>query len=132
MKHVNLTISNLVEKLKETRQDAWQFFEVKQMGDILARHREKARMAIREYRLLKNTQKAETDPIEKLYLGYEGLFMRDHLRDALRLYVMVNHDFHDAYDAYMNEIKSPAPMTVPIPSELLPPAPKASRRSKAA
>lgn len=119
MKQVNNTVAALVEKLKNTPKDGWQYLEIKQLGEILTRNREKARLAVREYRLLKQTLAAETDPIEKLYLGYEGMFMRDHLRDALRLYVMVNHDYHDAYQSYMNEVQSPAPLVVPIPSELL-------------
>lgn len=119
MKNAQNGVADLIDKLKQTRKESWQFLEVKQMGEILARHREKARLAIREYRQLKNAKAAETDQIEKLYLGYEGLFMRDHLRDTLRLYMLVNRDYHEAYDAYMNEIKAPAAMSVPIPSELL-------------
>ena len=41
----NRTISELVTKLKSARKDSWQYLEVKQMGEILARHREKARLA---------------------------------------------------------------------------------------
>ena len=130
MKNKNQAITQMIESLKDTHKGTWQFLEVKQMGDILARHREKARLAIREYRLLKNARIAETDPIEKVYLGYEGLFMRDHLRDTLRLYMMVNHDYHEAYEAYMTEINKPAEMVVPIPSELL--SDKAKRGKRAA
>lgn len=114
------------------RKESWQFLEVKQMGEILARHREKARLALREYRGLVNAQSAETDAIEKLYLGYESTFMRDHLRDTLRLYMTVSHDYHRAYDAYMNEIKEPAVLTMPIPSELLTAKPQMKRGRKAA
>ena len=132
MKNNRNGVAELIEKLKETKKESWQFLEVKQMGEILARHREKARLAIREYRQLKNARLAETDAIEKLYLGYEGLFMRDHLRDTLRLYMLVNHDYHEAYEAYMDEVSKPVSMTVPVPSELLPPKPEKKPGRKAA
>jgi len=130
--------ADLVTRLKATREGGWQYLEVKQMSEILARHREKTRFAVREYRILKDTIAAENDPIEKLYLGYELMFVRDHLRDALRLYVMVNHDFHEAYTAYMEDAKNPSPLDMPVPAELLAPrvvanpAKQAPRRRKAA
>lgn len=102
------TIEALVSRLKGTRKDAYQYLEVKQLAEILARHRARARAAVREYRLLKQTLEAETDQIEKLYLGYEGMFVRDHLRDALRLYLMINRDFHEAYRSYMKDAKEAA------------------------
>lgn len=113
--------ADLVTKLAATKEGGWQYLEVKQMSEILARHREKARMCVREYRILKKTIAAETDPIEKLYLGYEAMFLRDHLRDALRLYVMINHDFHEAYSAYMEEAKNPGPLVTPLPDEFMKP-----------
>ncbi len=99
-------IQDLMTKIMSDRTNhgAWQYLEVKQMSDILVRQRDKARQALRDYRQHKRTHMAETDAIEKLYLGYEGIFMRDHLRDALRLYVMVNRDFHAAYNEYMKSL----------------------------
>lgn len=120
------TIADLVSKLRDAHQGGWQYLEVKQMSEILARHREKARLAVREYRILKQTILAESDPIEKLYLGYEGMFLRDHLRDALRLYVLVNRDFHEAYGSYMEDAKNPGPLITPLAVELL--EPKAEMR----
>jgi hypothetical protein len=125
------SVAALISKLKENRQHQWQYLEVKQLAEILARHREKLRLAIREYRLLKTTIAAETDAIEKLYLNYEGMFLRDHLRDALRLYVMINHDYHEAYAAYLEEARKPADMVIPVPAELLP-AKTLKGKSKAA
>lgn len=130
MKNAKSAAADTLRISPSLRKETWQFLEVKQMGDILARHREKARLALREYRQLVNAQKAETDAIEKLYLGYEGTFMRDHLRDTLRLYMTVQHDYHRAYDTYMNEIKAPAMTTMPIPSELL--TATSSKRSRKA
>lgn len=118
MKQVSASVENLVAKLKGTGSNAWNYLEVKQLAEILARHREKTKLAVREYRLLKQALAAETDAIEKLYLGYEGMFMRDHLRDALRLYVMINRDYHDAYRAYMDGLKADKLMIVPPTIEL--------------
>jgi hypothetical protein len=115
-------IDDLVNKLKATQKNDWQYLEVKQLAEILARYREKMRLAIREYRLLKQTLAAETDAIEKLYLGYEGMFMRDHLRDGLRLYVMINRDFHEAYRSYFEALKNPVEV-IPLPLAMMP-APK--------
>jgi len=99
-------VRDLVESLKGLKPDHYEYLEVKQLAEILARHRAKARAAVDEYRLLKRAAAAETDPVEKLYLNYEGMFLRDHLRDALRLYVMINHDFHEAYQSYMDALKA--------------------------
>lgn len=109
------TIEELVAKLKATRSEAWQYLEVKQLAEILSRHREKLRLAVREYRLLKQTLAAETDAIEKLYLSYEGMFMRDHLRDTLRLYLIVNRDYHEAYESYFDAVKNPPVETYAFP-----------------
>lgn len=98
--------------MKAAQKPVWQYLEIKQMAEILARHREKARLAVREYRLYKRTYAAEHDAIEKLYLGYEGMFLRDHLRDTLRLYLMVNRDYHEAYRNYMAALKAPQQVTV--------------------
>ena len=83
------TVETLIQKMKAAQKPVWQYLEIKQMAEILARHREKARLAVREYRLYKRTYAAEHDAIEKLYLGYEGMFLRDHLRDTLRLYLII-------------------------------------------
>lgn len=99
-------LDDLVTKLESLRRDHYEYLEVKQLAEILARQRDKTRAAIREYRDLKRAITAEADAIEKLYLGYEGMFMRDHLRDALRLYVMVNRDFHEAWRSYMDALKA--------------------------
>ena len=98
--------------MKTAQKPSWQYLEIKQMAEILARHREKARLAVREYRLYKRTYAAEHDAIEKLYLGYEGMFLRDHLRDSLRLYLMVNRDYHEAYRSYMTALKTPPEVKV--------------------
>ncbi|MBU6234336.1 MAG: hypothetical protein KGQ41_00690 [Alphaproteobacteria bacterium] len=100
-------LDTLMDRLQATRTEGWQYLEVKQMAEILARHREKARMAVREYRMHKRTQMAEHDAIEKLYLGYEAMFLRDHVRDAVRLYILVNRDFHEAQRSYLEGLKAP-------------------------
>lgn len=118
MKRANASVDSLVAKLKGTGQKTWNYLEMKQMAEILARHRTKTKLAVREYRLLKQALAAETDAIEKLYLGYEGMFMRDHLRDALRLYVMINRDYHEALDTYMNGLKADKIVVAPAAKEL--------------
>lgn len=118
MKRTNASVDSLVAKLKDTGRNAWNYLEVKQMAEILARHREKTKLAVREYRQLKQALAAETDAIEKLYLGYEGMFVRDHLRDALRLYVMINRDYHEAYKAYMDGLKADKIAVIPSTTEL--------------
>ncbi len=126
------SIAELVSRLRETRKDTWQYLEVKQMGEILSRHREKMRAAMRDYRQLRTALKAEADAVEKLYLGYEGMFARDHLRDTFRLYRLVARDYHDAFDAYMAEIAAPAEIIVPLPAELLPQKKSGPNRRNAA
>ncbi|MCB1537958.1 MAG: hypothetical protein H6865_01165 [Rhodospirillales bacterium] len=111
----NSSFAELTARLRETRVKAWQYVEVKQMAEILTRHREKLRAAIRDYRTLSEKIAAESDATEKLYLGYEAIFARDHLRDALRLYVMVNHDYHEALEAYLAEMRAPGAITHPLP-----------------
>ena len=98
------TVEELVSRLKGLVPGHFQYLEVKQLAEILSRHRNKAREALKDYSVLKRAIAAETDAIEKLYLGYEGMFLRDHLRDALRLYVMINRDFHEAYRSYMDAL----------------------------
>lgn len=127
----NSTINTLIEKMKTAQKPSWQYLEIKQMAEILARHREKARLAVREYRLYKRTYAAEHDAIEKLYLGYEGLFLRDHLRDSLRLYLMINRDYHEAYRSYMTALKNP-PQVVAKPIVMVDQKKPTSRGKKAA
>lgn len=92
--------------------EGWQYLEVKQLAEILVRQREKLRRAIRDYRAHKRVWAAQTDAVEKLYLGYEGMFMRDHLRDAIRLYVFVNRDYHEAWRGYMAALEGPCEIKV--------------------
>lgn len=131
MNLMNSAISDLVEKMQQAKKPAWQYLEIKQMAEILARHREKARLAVREYRMYKRTYGAENDAIEKLYLGYEGMFLRDHLRDSLRLYLMVNRDYHEAYRSYLAALKAPQDVVV-TPIVMLDGAKKQPRGKKAA
>jgi|GEM_PF-1801680 len=114
-------IDDLVSKLDGLKRDHYEYLDVKQLAEILARHRSKAREAMAEYRSLKKAAAAETDPVEKLYLNYEGMFLRDHLRDALRLYVMINHDFHAAYRSYMDGLKAENAASLPALAQVLSP-----------
>ncbi len=93
----NRAVQDLLEKLKAPRV-VWLSLdsEVSQLAEIQSRHRQKLKIAVRAYRHHKNRHAAECNELEKLYLGYEGMFMRDHLRDAVKLYLFVNRDYHAA------------------------------------
>jgi len=84
------------------------YVEVETLAEILDRYRDKAREAVQQLRDWKRRYAAEANDIEKLYLSYEGMFLRDHVRDTLRLYRLVAHDFHDAYASQMNAGRMPA------------------------
>lgn len=90
-----------------------QYLEMKQMGDVLTRFRERTRAMISHYRVWKKAYGDETDGIERVYKAYEGMFMRQQLRDAWRLYLTVNRDYHELYRTYMTQIdqKKAAPFS---------------------
>lgn len=95
------SIAELAAKIKAIPRDKYDYLEVKQLAEILNRHRIKLRASITEYRTLKSALETQQDAVERLYLGYESLFMRDQLRDAWRLYRLVSIDFHVAFSTYM-------------------------------
>lgn len=94
-------IADLVAKIKAMPRDQYDYLEVKQLAEILARHRAKLRNFVAEYRTLKDSIETQHDAVERLYLGYEAMFLRDHVRDAWRLYRLVSGDFHVAFNVYM-------------------------------
>lgn len=100
------SIQDLVAKIKSIPRESYEYFEVKQMAEILARHRERVRASLAEYRALKSAMARENDAVEKLYQGYEAMFQRDHMRDSWRLYRLISNDFHTAYNAYMKAVKN--------------------------
>ncbi len=108
-------VSGILTRTHGLGRDNYQYLEVKQLAEILVRYREKAREAIREMRSWKARAAVEKDDIEKLYLNYEGMFLKDHVRDTVRLYRMVSRDFYDVYGTYMGGIgRSPAVREVPV------------------
>jgi hypothetical protein len=82
-----------------------QYLEMKQMQEILFRFRERARAMVVHYRMWQKAYNVEKDEIERVYKGYEGVFIRQQLRDAWRLYLTVNRDYHDLYRTYMEQIE---------------------------
>jgi len=82
-----------------------QYLEMKQMHEVLFRFRERARALATHYRAWRVDYNAEQDTIERVYKGYEGQFIRQQLRDAWRLYLTVNRDYHDMYRTYMGQIE---------------------------
>ena len=82
-----------------------QYLEMKQMLEILFRFRERARAMLVHYRVWKNAYEAEKDEIERVYKGYEGIFLRQQLRDSWKLYLTVNRDYHEMYRTYMEQIE---------------------------
>lgn len=78
-----------------------QYLEMKQMYEILARYRGRVRNMIQFYRQWKAGYDREQDELEKVYLAYEGVFIRKQLHDAWQLYVTVNKDYHDMRHTYL-------------------------------
>lgn len=81
-----------------------QYFEMKQMVEIMFRYRERLRAFVVQYRGWKRDYELESDTVEKVYKGHEGLFLRRQLKDAWQLYLMANRDYHDMYNSYMAQI----------------------------
>ena len=77
------------------------YLEMKQMWDVLSRFRGRVRHMIRHYRQWKVSYEREQDEIEKVYMAYDGIFARQQLHDAWKLYVTVNKDYHEMRRTYM-------------------------------
>lgn len=82
-----------------------QYLEMKQMVEIQFRFRERLRGMVNLYRNWKRDVAAEKDNIEKVYKTYDGMFIRRQLNDAWKMYVTVNHDYHEMYRTYMDQIE---------------------------
>lgn len=98
-------VQDIRDRLAACQVKEVQYLEMKQMLEILFRFRERARAMITHYRVWKNAYEAEKDPIERVYKGYEGIFIRQQLRDAWKLYLTVNRDYHEMYRTYMDQIE---------------------------
>ncbi len=92
------------DRLEQLQAREIQYFEMKQMIEIMFRYRERVRAFVVQYRAWKRDYDLETDMIEKVYKGYEGLFLRRQLKDVWQLYLMANRDYHDMYRTYMDQI----------------------------
>jgi len=82
-----------------------QYLEMKQMGEIVFRFRERVRGLVNLYRSWKRDFSGEADKVERVYKAHEGHFLRRQLRDAWSLYVLVNKDYHEMYRIYMDQIR---------------------------
>ena len=80
------------------------YFDLKQIADLMAGYRAKGRHLLKAYRLWKAEYAASEDRIEKIYKGYEGIFLRRQLADAIRLYVTVNQDYHELKRSYLENL----------------------------
>lgn len=81
------------------------FLELKQMNDdILPRYRAMARRLLKQYRAWKAGYAGERDGLERVYRAYEGIFLRQQLADALRLYVTANRDYHEMRRMYLDSL----------------------------
>ena len=81
------------------------YFELKQMNDlIMPRYRKQAREMVKTYRLWKAGYDAAEDRLERVYRAYEGIFIRQQLRDALKLYWLVNKDYHEMRRIYLEKL----------------------------
>lgn len=94
-------------------QGSYQYLEVKQLAEILGRHRIKVRENLKMCRRLKRDIAQEKDPVERLYMSYESAYIRCHLRDAYALYRRVYHDFQVAYTSYMTDLSAQAATWAP-------------------
>lgn len=96
----------LCDKIAQCEQREIQYLEVKQMGEILERYRTRVRHMLRN---LKEWQlryaRCKGDELEQVYTSYEGIFIRNQLRDAWQLYVTVNRDYHEMRRAYLASLK---------------------------
>lgn len=93
------------DKLASVHAREVQYLEMKQMVDILFRFRERARAMLTHYRVWKRDFDCETDDVEKVYKSFEGILLRQQVRDAWKMYLTVNRDYHDMYRAYMAQIE---------------------------
>lgn len=84
-----------------------QYLEMKQMIDIMGRFRTRMRNTICQYRCWALAHSAETDEIERAYSAYEGIFIRQQLRDCWRMYVTVNRDYHEMRRVYLASLCQP-------------------------
>ncbi len=92
------------DKLAVVQAREIQYLEMKQMVEIMFRYRERLRAFIVQYRKWKHDYALETDTVEKVYKGYEGLFLRRQLKDAWQLYLMANRDYHEMQRTYLSQI----------------------------
>jgi len=86
---------------------AIQYFDMKQMADVLVRFRARVRGLTTYYRGWQARYAAETDEVEKNYAAYEGIFIRRQLRDSWTLYVTVNQDYHEMRRDYLASLSQP-------------------------
>lgn len=84
-----------------------QYLEMKQMADVLTRFRGRVRLVLSQYRVWKAAYAVETDDIEKVYMAYEGIFIRRQFADVWQLYVTVNRDYHDMRRVYLANLRHP-------------------------
>ena len=84
-----------------------QYLEVKQMADILRRYRTRVRLMAANYRCWSAEYQNEKDKVEKTYMAYEGIFLRQQLGDAWKLYVMANKDYHAMRRGYLANLRQP-------------------------
>lgn len=97
-------VQDIRDRLSACQAREVQYLEMKQMQDVLFRFRERARAMVVHYRVWKRVYDGEKDQIERVYKAYEGIFLRQQLRDAWKLYLTVNRDYHEIYRTYMGQI----------------------------
>lgn len=98
-------VQDIKDRLARIEEREVQYLEVKQMIDMLYKYRGKMRAMLDMYREWKAQNEATTDEIEKVYIAYEGIFIRKQFEDAWKLYVMVNNDYHEMRRAYLANLR---------------------------
>lgn len=105
MKYGVAFVQDIRDRLEVCERREVQFIELKQMNDnILPRYRAAAHRLLKEYRIWKADYAGERDGLERVYKAYEGIFLRQQLADALRLYATANRDYHEMRRTYLNAL----------------------------
>ena len=80
-----------------------QIFELKQMADMEAIYKQQCLKALCGYKKWRRSYDQETDIIEILYGNLEGIMLRRHAEDCVRLYWTVRNDFRRLFHAYLEQ-----------------------------
>lgn len=104
-RHGYATIQSIIDNMNVCKSSDPEYLELKQMIDILGKYRSRARNTLHQYRTWKKFHSDQKDEIESVYSSYEGLFLKEQLNDAMRMYVLVNNDYHEMLKTYIQHLE---------------------------